>query len=222
MRAREILDEIEVGGEVDSDHLYLLRHDNDFEPKQLTMFGVSAEPSLPKGMELVGRLGDMYIAKEVTRVSYDKHMSSYYYLFDNGKLLAYIVLVPADAPAGEYSRRVCCDELKGTGARVVTVYFEDELRGTGAAVNLYHWLLVNECDYIHPDLLQTRGGVKLWKKLISDSRMEAWIFNSERYEFYPVKKGAVWSNIYKDYRNNLIPFLTLKGKGEHLIWGDDE
>jgi hypothetical protein len=185
-----------------------LTQDQDFTPKQLTLFPVPTEPTLPPDMEIVGRIGEYYVL-----LNADKK-ESIYYIFNDGTPIAYIALIAPTAPFGD-GYPVTNPDLKGVGKRVIAVYISEQARGKNLSVQLYKWLLDNACDYLLPDDLQTRGGVYIWKQLVKDPRFDVFIFNPDKYDYYPAKSGAVWSNVYKSYR--LRPFVTLAGKADDLI-----
>ena len=217
MRISEILLEIEIGGQVDSSHLDDMNQNFDFEPKQLSLFpDIPNEPNVPKKMEMMGRIGKYYVVRKNDDGN-GNHKDGYtYYLFDSGKLVAYVSTIHPDADFGDaYPGRAAKNpDLNGIGLRVVSVYFDPVARGQGLSVALYEWLLKNVCDYILPDDLQTPGGVYIWKQLVRDPRFEVEIFNCNTYQYHRAKPGVVWSNVYKSY--NLFPFVTLAGKAYEL------
>jgi hypothetical protein len=210
------LNEIEIGGDVDSDILDELIDKNDFTPKQLTLFpDVPSEPTIPKTLELVGRLGPYYVVKHFKKKDQFYPSEWTYYLFDSGKPVAYVCLVSKFSPVGDYSRVHRHPSLTGTGFRVISVFLYPEVRGKNLAVALYKWLLRNVCDYLLPDDTHTPGGVHVWKQLLRDPELEMMIYNIENHDYYRAKPGAVWQNVYRS--DNLIPFVALTGKAEALI-----
>lgn len=207
-----VLHEIDIGGEVDSSELERLKT-QDFTPKQLTLLpNVPAEPTLPKDMELVGRIGPYFVTRKQERKG-----EFIYYLFDSGTPIAYVATIPPDAEFGEGwpGRKHQNPDLDGKGLRVVSIYLDPEVRGKGLSVALYEWLLSNVCDYILPDDLQTRGGVYIWKQMLRDPRFEIMVFNFQSQDYYKPKPGAVWANTYRSPW--LRPFVTLAGKAEELL-----
>lgn len=206
-----VLHEIEIGGEVDPSELEGLKQ-RDFTPKQLTLLpNVPSEPTLPKDMELVGRIGPYFVTRKQRR------SESLYYLFDSGNPVAIVAGIPPDAEFGEgwRGRKFQNPDLHGKGLRIISIYLDPKVRGQGLAVALYEWLLTHACDYILPDDLQTPGGVYIWKQMLRDPRFEIMVFNFKSHDYYKPKPGAIWANTYRSYW--LRPFVTLAGKADELI-----
>lgn len=209
----KLLSEIEIGGEVSRPEEW---DEMTYEPRQLSLFDVPTEPDLPKSMELLGRLGPYFLTKK--EISFHR---ATYYLFDNGKPVAYISTIPShsdDFGGGYVGRKNSNPNISGKGLRVISVYVDPTFRGKNLSIELYFWLLKNECDYILPDDLQTPGGVSIWKKMLKDSRFDVMIYNPDKYDYHRAKPGAIWANVYKSHR--LRPFVTLAGKAKELI--DDD
>ena len=215
----QALDEIEIGGEVDISHFDDIR-DHDYRSKQLGLFPElpTMEPDLPPHFEEVGRIGSLFVACKQYATSKNGKGEFSYVLFDSGEPIGYVSVID---PFADFNGRylISNPKIHGDGLRVVSIFIDDEHRGQNLAVKLYHWLLTNVCDYLLPDDLQTHGGVAIWRKLRNSRAFDVLVYDPDR-EFSRERwSGKDFNQVYAS--NRLKPWVTLAGKANQLIDGED-
>lgn len=221
----ELVSEIERGGYVDSKYLDHFRKGRDFSPRQLDLFpeisttepDVSADPKL----KLEGRLKTMWVASKPSAHTYDPYpqQSRTYFIFDKGKPIAYVAVQHPQSPVGDGNPPFIY--LEGEGRRVISVYIDPEYRKTGLALDIYEWLLRNVCDYLLPDTMHTPGGEHIWKSMLkAQSRFDVQVFDPKRNVYRRRRPGKDFEQVYQNHA--LVPFVTLPGKAERLIYGDND
>jgi hypothetical protein len=100
MRYTDILNEIQIGGDLDTSHFDDLKQ-NDFKTKQLDLFPdiPTLAPNLPQDYEELGRIGAYYVARKMdndgtqpwTAIKQQPEYS--YVVFDKGEVISYVSMV---------------------------------------------------------------------------------------------------------------------------------
>jgi hypothetical protein len=228
MKFREIISEVDRGGEVDDGMLYDYK-EKEAPNKQLDLFPdiPSLEPdNMPKNFQIIGRIGEYTIVEDHNEHKANPHWERQHYntvkitkqhayvLYFKTEVVGYVVgydcFFHDSAIAHRYAHN---------GFQISTVNIHEDHRGKKLTLQLYLWLLNKKYDYILPDETHTHDGVKLWAKLNSSPVFDCVIWNTEKYD-YSKKKGKFFNQVYEKY--GLIPVLTLNGKSHKLFSEDGE
>jgi hypothetical protein len=221
MRYLDIINEIEIGGGVEP--VIPDVHDTDLSSDQLDLFSEvpKGEPRLPPFMKLVGRMGEFYVAERIYDQQKKGQRGGTYIFIKDGVAASYIALKTYSVEDLNYPRDIAYKpDLHGNGLRVGAVFVRDEFRGSNLGVEMYVWVLQNVCDYLMADELQTQDGVKLWGRLKKDRRLAVEVWDGDKYQSRARKTGKDWNHIYNV--SHLIPWVTLRGKVEQVLYGHDE
>lgn len=211
--------EVSIGGGIDKDYLDHLTQHADYTNPQTDLFPdevPTLDPNLPKGMKLVGKLGTFRVVHVVdgAATQSDKGEETYA-IFDRNRPIAWVGLGP---PKRGYDIKII--DNKFTGYQVYSVYIDEDYRGKNLGVVFYKWLLTNVCDYLIADELQTRGGVKLWKRLQNSRQFDVEVYDDAKYQSRRRWAGKDFDQVYQN--DMLVPWVTLRGKANRLVFGSDD
>jgi hypothetical protein len=85
---------------------------------------------------------------------------------------------------------------------------------------MYEFLLQNVCDYLVSDTAHSSGGAAIWRKMLNSRRFDVEVFDNNKYLSRKRRAGKDWAQVYQQW--HLIPWVTLKGKADRIVHGDDE
>jgi hypothetical protein len=208
MKINEIITEIDIGGGVDSDFLDYNKSAHDYDSDQLDLFPKkipTLDPKLPDYMKIVGKIDSYRVVERGTKPGEETDDDIHYLLFDKSKPIAWIALQDPDR------EHDISDELRGKGMKVGSVFIDPPYRGSNLGLKLYRWCLMNVCDYIVADILQTKGGVNLWKKLLTSKQFHVEVFDFRKYTSRRRRPGKDFNQVYNT-TGILVPWVTLAGK----------
>lgn len=174
--------------------------EEDYRNTQMDLFPdiPTLMPKLPKSMKKIGNIGEM------TVVLHKDARTHEIILFDKNKGVAKIELEDvSDGRTVHY--------WKASGYRVDSIFVAEGYTGKDLALKLYRWILLNYANYLMAGESQTKGGVKIWKKLVASDEFTTYIIGyDENYED-DVKLVDNWEDFKKVYDNDdFIPLVTIR------------
>lgn len=229
MRYAEIINEIELGGGVDSN---VLKPFTNLEFKQLEMFK-EYPPLIDEtqgAYKPLGRIGKYVFAQQVkdipeTGFNYMTKGQKVFLLFDeSGPCVGLFALCQPTSVdgSGYYPARGIHTVVNGTGYRVSTVKIDEAHTGQMLAVQCYMFLLTHVCDWLMADTLQTRGGAAIWRKMLNSRKFAVLVYDDKTGIARRRWPGKDFKQVYNT--NFLHPIVTLPSKADHILsdeWGNE-
>lgn len=211
---QQLLNEIELGGYLETDELDKIRKDN-FTNPQLDLFTQkpSKTPNLPHGYVQLGMLGD-YAVLQNTQYSYGVELV----LIDRNVPIGYLKLSKLhhhSLPAARWLQ----NNLTGVGYSSTEIYIDSKYRGQRLAMSLYHWALTHVCDYIVADSTHTWKGAALWKNMLNSKKFVVNVYDPNKEISRKRWAGKDFDQVYNV--DDLIPWVTIPKK-YHSVIGNGE